>query len=253
MQEEPDLFRRSKGREILVALLDGPKHIRELQEIVRGSATTIDVRVKELIQKKYVRQREQKNWPFRRTLQLTEMGQEAARLFRTLPGIFVTASGPPRATKRVDPTERQRFLLATIQEFGGRISGSTRLQKLIFLLTKHADSSKIPYEFNPYNFGPFSPELLEDVEELETNGLVQIELEVLEPRDYDGDFMVRKNYKLTKKGLKLAHRSREILNKDLRRNIENLNEFVECKLSILLAHVYKEYPEESKGEFERGD
>jgi uncharacterized protein YwgA len=49
------------------------------------------------------------------------------------------------------------------------IEGITRLDKLMFLLSKTNEFSNLfaqDYEFIPYNFGPFATELLDDLEAL---------------------------------------------------------------------------------------
>ncbi|MEM2672271.1 MAG: winged helix-turn-helix transcriptional regulator, partial [Candidatus Hadarchaeales archaeon] len=75
-------MRRSKAPEILLSLLKGPKHVRELQAEVKGSALTIEMRLKELIREGLVREREMKEWPFRRILELTPEGRRVAAILK---------------------------------------------------------------------------------------------------------------------------------------------------------------------------
>ncbi len=64
------------------------------------------------------------------------------------------------------------LLLLYAPEFGvncNPIAGITRLDKLMFILSKTKEFSNLfheDYEFIPYNFGPFATELLDDLEAL---------------------------------------------------------------------------------------
>lgn len=71
----------------------------------------------------------------------------------------------------------------------GRISGRTRLQKLVFLAQKEFDDPLgSEFEFYPYHYGPFSKELLDIVEDLEEKGYIsekQVDLPRGEKYIYD--------------------------------------------------------------------
>jgi uncharacterized protein len=59
---------------------------------------------------------------------------------------------------------------------GTPIRGRTRLQKILFLLTQEHHIERWVagyYSFEPYKFGPFSPEVYEDLEFLENVGLLE--------------------------------------------------------------------------------
>ncbi|MFC7213703.1 hypothetical protein ACFQO4_06355 [Saliphagus sp. GCM10025334] len=58
-----------------------------------------------------------------------------------------------------------------------RIEGRTRFQKLVFLVQEQIDRDL--YQFVPYDYGPFSKILLDDLERLEDLGLVEINLKEL--------------------------------------------------------------------------
>lgn len=78
-----------------------------------------------------------------------------------------------------------------------RVEGKTRLQKLVFLLDKEKDDADIPdYDFKPYNYGPFSKSLLEEIEDLEKQGFVNISKE----RTLSGS--MRYDYEITNSGRK---------------------------------------------------
>ena len=76
---------------------------------------------------------------------------------------------------------RRRMLVVLLFVPGPRgvkaepIRGVTRLQKLLFLATQETEAKRIlgvAYDFDPYRFGPYSAELHDDVEFLESLGLI---------------------------------------------------------------------------------
>src|SRR5438132_13163686 len=56
------------------------------------------------------------------------------------------------------------------------ISGTTRLEKLLFLLEKETDFEGVArfFPFEAHNFGPFSKDVYEAVEFLEGCGLIEV-------------------------------------------------------------------------------
>ncbi|QIB79066.1 hypothetical protein G3A49_13355 [Haloferax volcanii] len=65
--------------------------------------------------------------------------------------------------------------LALLRAMGGNLQGKTRLQKLAFLLDEEKLGDRLDaYHFRKYDYGPFSKGLLEDIEDLEDKGLVDI-------------------------------------------------------------------------------
>lgn len=58
------------------------------------------------------------------------------------------------------------------------VLGITRLQKLLFLVSQDQKVKRIledSYEFLPYRYGPYSPQLYDDVEYLESFGIIEPE------------------------------------------------------------------------------
>lgn len=233
--------RRSRGADILLKLLEGPKYIRELLSEVGGSAQTLEMRVRELIREGLVQEETWEAWPFRKVLKLTEKGREIAGILK-----LESSLAPPRG--RVNEKEvlrRGRLLLALLHGMGGKIEGATRLQKLVFLL-KREKGVDSPYTFTPYMFGPHSPDLLDDVIDLERAGYVEIVTEIHEPT-IAGDFIMERRYRLTPKGEEEARRAYEELQPEQRRAVDELRKFNEMRLADLLAYVYSRYPRESRG------
>jgi uncharacterized protein YwgA len=70
------------------------------------------------------------------------------------------------------------LLLAAPTKVGsaeGRMNGITRLEKLLFLASEEEEvleGVEDPFEFRPYDFGPYSKEIYESVELLEEAGLL---------------------------------------------------------------------------------
>lgn len=57
----------------------------------------------------------------------------------------------------------------------GRPLSPVQLQKVLFLLGEKGKIGRDYYTFRPYNFGPFSAEIYQDAESLESEGLVRID------------------------------------------------------------------------------
>jgi len=222
---------RSKASDVLLALLKRPRHITELQYEVKGSLSTIEVRVKELIEQGLVAEEEMEKWPFRRVLKLTEKGFQMARFLDQLFNIL--REGLPR--------RRGKWILALLYALG-QIKGSTKLVKLLFLLGKEGKELIPFYEFNWYKYGPYSNEIIRDARELENLGLVKIEEEIFEEtaRDLE-DYTIRFNYNLTNVGREMAQSVFEELPEETKRCILSLRKYNQAPLSMLLQYVYSKY------------
>lgn len=251
MSDLGDVVRRRKGAEILLSLHEEPRHIREIQQLVGGSASTINRRVDEFIDQGLIEQKESEEWPFRRTLRLTETGREAAETIRAL-GLF---EPPGEAPDIEDLGDGEKLLLGLMAGVGGTVQGSTRLVKLVFLLDKKAGTSnQFPYEFRPHHFGPFDPEVLEDATALKRLGLIEFSIKTYEPEiggdeededDPEMDLKVRRDYHMTESGQALGDSILESLPSDLQKGISELGPFNQVQLRDLVEYVYQEYPEES--------
>lgn len=124
-----------------------------------------------------------------------------------------------------------------------RISGRTRFQKLVFLTKEALEDSNFdlsPYEFIKYDYGPFSKELLDDLEMFERKGLVEID----ENRTFSGN--TRYDHRLTDSG---AERFKEL--KQTESKVQDLYQIAEeqveeynsMPLRQLLEYIYDEYDE----------
>jgi len=235
------VLRRSKATEVLLELLKGPKHVRELQSKVGGSASTLELRIHELLKEGWIRYEESDVWPFRKVLRLTDRGAEVVKLLKLEGGFFGAAE---RAIKKFALSEdRARRLLTLLHAMGGKVEGGIRLQKLLFLSKHEFGLNEFSYQFAPYAHGPFSEEVLDDVTGLVSMNLVKVEGKVVE----EGDGVVERSYRLTPKGEKAAKKIYDKLPGATKRSLQSLKRFNEMKLVELLRYVYSKYPKESTG------
>jgi uncharacterized protein YwgA len=146
------------------------------------------------------------------------------------------------------------------------IQGTTRLQKLLFLLEREADvraSEGEDFQFTPWKFGPVSKELYDDLEKLENLGLLETDpVSASSPTELDeyglsfNDLMgeeesqareisEEKRYKLSKEGLRWVQR-----HIDAKKDKETIDSIRRIKakygalsLQDLLHYVYTKYPD----------
>ena len=147
---------------------------------------------------------------------------------------------------------------------GEPIEGITRLDKLMFLLSKDRNFTDIinkGYTFEADNFGPFAPELFDDIEALKHENVLKIissrnpsnitdiadEEVVLDPSEdadpSDTSFRVQR-YQLTDEGLEIAKFIWKGLSDVQRNSIISLKgKWQDQSLTELLHYVYRRYPE----------
>jgi len=147
------------------------------------------------------------------------------------------------------------------------ISGITRLDKMIFLLSRSEELAALfrdDYDFIPYNFGPFATELLDDLEALKTESLIEVVKEVfprsasetrdaevadeetgeIDEEDIRWDFYKIETYSLTDKGKKIAGLLYQNATDEQKKRLESVKKtFNRMSLMALLRYVYKTYPE----------
>lgn len=136
--------------------------------------------------------------------------------------------------------DRKILPLALIRANGEEpVEGRTRLQKMIFLIQKQLEESISigeVYEYFPYDYGPFSKELYEDLDELVKEGIIEEreETEEGEKKKY--------YYELTSKGRKLV--DDELQNEELKEKVEEIkSQYNEMNLPDLMDKIYSEYPD----------
>lgn len=151
--------------------------------------------------------------------------------------------------------------------YGEPIEGITRLDKLMFLLSKDGEFTNIVnkgYTFEADNFGPFAPELFDDIEALKHENVLKVissrnpisktdiadEAEVLDPYEdsdpSDTTFRVQR-YQLTEEGLEIAKLIWKGLSDVQRTSIMSLKrKWQDQSLTELLHYVYRRYPESTE-------
>jgi uncharacterized protein YwgA len=117
------------------------------------------------------------------------------------------------------------------------VDGATRFQKLVFLAQQETDLPN-KYQYRPDQFGPFSPQLHSDLEELAQQGLLERNEHVNEVGN------TKYAYSITPDGIELIKR---VLNRDdnISRLFDQLQDikkqYNDEPLQDLLRYVYRSY------------
>lgn len=120
------------------------------------------------------------------------------------------------------------------------VEGITRMQKLVFLAQREVDDvEENMYEFEPYDYGPFSEDLYGDLDALVENDFVS-SYEEKTPGGND-----KQVYEITEKGESLLEMYQEALNAQIpvNRIYEIKNEYNRMPLLQMIKRVYDKYPE----------
>ena len=148
------------------------------------------------------------------------------------------------------------------------IRGITRLEKLMFLLNEEGGFHKYisDYQFTPYDFGPFSSELWDDIETLKDESLGLVEKEEVsssyfieisdaekaideesELKEVSSDSSQEKKmevYRLTERGKKVSEQLFNELTPEEQSALEMIKrKFNSISLFELIRYVYLKYPE----------
>lgn len=125
------------------------------------------------------------------------------------------------------------ILLLLHADGGHPIDGATRLQKLVFLVqveVLHEGSGvSLKFEFRPDRFGPLAPELYDEIEFLESVGMVS---------------RADRSMSITPKGARFLEKiSKPRIPSDIWESVSSIKERRgREELDSLLEHVYREYP-----------
>lgn len=141
---------------------------------------------------------------------------------------------------------RNDFVLAVLASSNDAIYSPVQIQKLFFLIEKKIPelSEYIYFNFAPYNYGPFDPEIYDAILELISSG----DLEVI--NDVNSRIM---KYNTTDKGQTRGEQILQSLGENTTDKIKILSEFVRrLSFSELVSAIYKEYPEMKKYSIFRG-
>ena len=141
------------------------------------------------------------------------------------------------------------------------ILGTTRLEKLAYL-AQMEDNLPARYVFEPHDYGPWSPGVVDDADALRGVGLIHINEKPLGLTYQEGDEFVTEGqmpdfddftgehgkklriYSLTPKGKVAAEKVWQGLSQEERSGIQSLkNSYNKLPLTELLVHVYKAFPD----------
>lgn len=131
---------------------------------------------------------------------------------------------------------RTQHVLAALAATPASVLRPVQVQKLFFLLDKKRESlgKKPRFEFRPYDYGPFDPEVYRELEALENAGLVTIET----------DWRGLRHYRLTPQGAKEGGRLLQQLDEAEREYAEKAGDWVSKQsFASLVAAIYQKYPE----------
>lgn len=133
---------------------------------------------------------------------------------------------------------KKDWTLLAVALADGKPLSPVQLQKSVFLFGKLLPSEVLTedfYEFVPYNYGPFCPEVYRDAEELAQEGLVQISS--VATHGYS-------QYSATPAGIAEGYRVRELLPSSVAEHAKAIVEWARAQtFRGLVSAVYEKYPE----------
>ncbi|MEM0285014.1 MAG: hypothetical protein QXU85_05200 [Sulfolobales archaeon] len=134
----------------------------------------------------------------------------------------------------MDARDALLFVLSML----GRGATATRLQKLVFLAVAEGGVD-IDATFKPYYFGPWSPEVQRALNELVSEGLVEVESVGLSEEGHGFT-----TYRITEKGReRLASVTATVSSSQLSRLKRVVSLYGYLPLSFIVAYIYSKYPE----------
>lgn len=139
--------------------------------------------------------------------------------------------------------EKKDLLLACLSVAGKESYQPVQIQKLVFLLQDRGLKEPV-FNFTPFDYGPFDPQIYKSLEELSDEGLVEI---IGEP------FAKNRRYRLKPEG---AEKARTALNKLSPQNQEYIGRLFSWVKGVsfaqLVGAVYADYPDMRKNSVFRG-
>lgn len=139
---------------------------------------------------------------------------------------------------------RQIVPVAVLHAMDGHVTTRTRMMKLSFLVETHLQNSErelnecVDLSFYPYDYGPYSKTLIDDLRVLDKHGVISI----AEKQPGDSKYA----YELTVPG-RVGFTSVATENTDVQNILttaeEVVDEYGDLRVRELLDHMYEEYPE----------
>ncbi len=227
-----EVLMRERASDILIELLYSDElTVSELLKRIGGSASTIMRRLRELLEVGLISEESTRVWPYKRLIRLTEHGKRIAKMIRAmrLSEISVLNRSPAR------------WIILLSYLTGGKFESRTRLVKFLFIL-KNEYGVQIDYDFIWYKHGPFTKEILIDLDALELFGLIKVHEEFLDYDKKTGEPIVRYTIILTDHGKKVAE---DLLFKTPQGIVDILKELIKkyynMPLRDLLDYIYSKY------------
>jgi hypothetical protein len=139
--------------------------------------------------------------------------------------------------------EKRDVVLACMEAARNESYQPVQIQKLIFLFERKTLKRKV-FNFVPFDFGPFDPEVYKILEELSLEGIVEI---IGQP------FTKDRFYKLKPEGQEIAKSAFNKLEPNNREYLLILSDWVrQMPFAQLVGAIYSEFPEMQKNSVFRG-
>jgi DNA-binding HxlR family transcriptional regulator len=226
-------FEKSKATQMIVTLLDkNSMNFTELMRATKSNPRTLSDRIKDLSNNKIISVKKLPKFPFTETIELTEDGKEIAKRMK-----IVYSHSEKGISKRA------KQLLYVIYEAGEKIVGTTRMEKLPFILEKEFEM-RFNYHYKPMNYGPYSIELLDEIDALQREGYIEISEEFVPVKTEDGSTKEteRRSYILTKKGIELGKNLKSKVPPIEQKTLNFIKKYNQLSLNSLLDFVHGKYP-----------
>ena len=212
--------------------MSGAKCVKEIQDAVGGSYATIYNRIREFEKLSIIENVPLDGTEFNplphnaRLFKLTETGQMVGRKLSQV-GLIRKSS----LSK-----QRQRWILLYLFIFGA-MKGRTRFEKLLYLQKEELRFVKGNfYSFQWYHYGPFSKELLDDLNDLQDENLISVEAREVDMNSGIAHLYI---YRLTSKGKELIPGILQEFPPETLKKLENLKRFNAMPLEKLKEYVYR--------------
>jgi len=235
-----NLLNSRKNVEIICALSGGAMCVREIQRAVGGSNTDIYISIEECLKAGLVDDEYVTGWEYlvrqrgTRLIRLTSKGEELTR------SLIDSGYTTPLSLPKV----RERWIIAVLHALG-TVTGKTRLVKLLFLLGQELGFSRSElgsfYKFKPWIYGPFSKEVVKDLEELQDYGIIKVMIRQVLTGEFNEGLEFLHTYELTPEKKQVVQEALANLPTNAVRRLEKLRAFNEMSLKELLKQVYTKY------------
>ena len=139
---------------------------------------------------------------------------------------------------------KQLLVLYLLSKYPEGLKGSTRLQKLVYLLEKDTQHLKVsPFTFHYWHYGPYSSDLADLVTFLASKSLIEV-------RQYSiGSTAVGSTYYLTEAGRDFVEVATKVLRKEILSTFDQvINQYGHMYYAKLLKTVYEGLRDECKGD-----